>query len=184
MTPSSAMGDAYRRRGFGLIGLVGHEARPVVTESPIPTITGRERPVEYDGSSVHVVEYPDEQLSFLAHPRHYWSGNVRAKARAAVHDLELDGVEKFNRGRIQYEGRIEDAVELANDDAHNTRQVGGSYMMVDTPTLAPMDVVRSIQEGRVELRNPRLRADAAAAGRANQGLSRAAHLSGLTGPFD
>lgn len=155
LTSAASMEAAYHARGYGLIGLVGHNARPGSDgDTPIARLDGVERGAGNGQAEPHVVEFDDVGFSFLAHPRRTWPTDTRRRALEFIERHDLDGVEKFSSGTRQYRGEMPVA-ELANDDAHATLGIGSSYMIVATDTATPEDVVDAIRRGRVELVNRR-----------------------------
>lgn len=115
---------------------------------------------------LHVVEveFPGGPFRFLAHPKRPFPTNTRTNAKRVIKKYDLDGVEKFNAGVKQYEGEIRDAVELANDDAHNDWQTGTSYMVVESG-----DVEDAIRRGQFKTVNSP-RPVSATLGKVRQGL--------------
>lgn len=152
------MVDEYARRGFDIVGIVGHDARPPeVQDAPITVLRGVEHELD-KSSKLHVITYPN--FSFLAHPRLTFPTDTKSHARRIIDQYDLDGVEKINRGTVQYSGHIAGVVELAGDDAHNPPQVGSSFFHADAwpPTTT-------------RLRNPGVMTHERWAGRALQATS-------------
>lgn len=105
-----------------------------------PTSEGRLPGIEHTVDAdryLHIVEVelPDGPFRFLAHPKRPFPTDTKQQAREVINRYDLDGVEKYNAGVEQYTGRIEEAIELANDDAHNDWQTGTSYMKMDCGTV-------------------------------------------------
>lgn len=124
------MVSEYARRGFDLVGVVGHDAMPSVpTSEPITVLRGVEHEID-KASKFHVVEFPG--FSFIAHPGLTWPEDTHSHVEQAIRELDVDGVEKINRGVVQYPGHISGVVEIGNDDAHNRNQVGSSYSIIDS----------------------------------------------------
>jgi len=62
-------------------------------------------------------------------------------------------------------------VWVAGDDAHNTNQIGGSYMTVTAEENTPQAVADAVKRGDVELENPDLSVGNAVTGRVLQALA-------------
>jgi hypothetical protein len=62
-------------------------------------------------------------------------------------------------------------VWVAADDAHNTNQIGGSYMVVRTDRNTPQGVADAVKAGQARLRNPGLSVGSYVAGRVKQALA-------------
>lgn len=146
------MCQAYADAGFAVAGFVGHNHHVDSPTATVATVSGIEHGPGDGRSAPHVVEFPSLDFRFLAHPGLTWPTDTRARAVAFMADNGIEAVEKYNAGRQQYAGHI-DAIELANDDAHNPLQIGQSYMVVDVPTASPDAVVAAIRRGNVELVN-------------------------------
>lgn len=142
------MAAAYRRRGY-VTAVTDHDSwsSPAADDR----IAGIEHTIDED-RFVHVVELGDG-FSFLPHPQRTFPEDTRERAAAFAYEHGLDGVEKFNRGRQNYEGHIDGVVELANDDAHNTDQIGLSHMTVDVEAPTGAAVMHEIRNGQFEVHN-------------------------------
>lgn len=115
-------------------------------------ITGIERTVDAD-AFIHVVEIPEYDFAFLAHPsRLRLGGDTKSVAADLISEYGLDGVEKFSQGIVQYEGHIDGVPELANDDAHNGFQAGLSYMETDADGIGL--AIGEIERKGISLHNP------------------------------
>lgn len=175
-TPATEMADRYATADppAALVGLVGHDARPTVTPNPdgsTSVITGIEHETRADnGNRLHVVEYPDHDFRFLAHPRLTWPDSPREKARQFARENDIDAVERLNRGKWQYSGSL-GVPEIGNDDAHNTHQVGSSYTVVEADAGDPQTLLDAIRNGETMLANRGARLDEQLAGRLHQGIN-------------
>lgn len=141
----------YKQLDFDALGIVGHDKISDFESNNIVIFNGIERTVSED-PEIHVVELPEFDFKFLAHPRRIDDENTKETARQIIQDRNLDGVEKFNDGEQQYSGSM-NTIELANDDAHNFFQTGTSYMEVETNDMNKGQIVQAIQRGDVKLKN-------------------------------
>lgn len=140
-TSVEEMAAAYRAADFDAVGFVGHGELTTVDAPGLITINGVEHGT---GPGVHLVAYPQHDFYIAAHPRY---GILPRRAVRQFVDLyQPDAVEKFNSGMGQYSGEIAE-IEVAGDDAHNTEQVGTSYMQVDTPRMTETAIMDAIKAG-------------------------------------
>lgn len=152
---------------------VGHDGVPKGS-TPCNAVKGVEHTID-QSIDLHVVEYPEYDFKFLAHPGYTWGSKAKEKAREFMERNDIHAVEKFRAGNVQYEGRM-NAVELAGDDAHNPRQTGTSYMLVSIHDTEPEDVTWSqvfsnIKEGNMKLVNNPAGAVQSVLGDLQKGLS-------------
>jgi hypothetical protein len=147
---AGTMQRAYARRGFGVVGVVGHDEHVHVPASERPsavaTVDGIEHGQGTGQTDPHVVEYPAHGFRFLAHPARTWPEHTAEQALEYVREHDLDGVERWSAGVVNYERSLP-VLELANDDAHNPWMVGTSLMKVDAPA-DPRAVLEAIRAGR------------------------------------
>lgn len=167
--------EFYRNRSDlpVFIGFVGHDKIPK-GETPTLAIKGVERSL-HEGSKLHVVDFPDHNFSFLAHPELTFVKNKKKQINRLISLLDLDGVEKYRGGAKQFSGETK-GIALANDDAHNMYQVMSSYMTVQVPetedgTISEEDVMNQVKQGNVTLHNTKPRKSSFLAGKVSQGLS-------------
>jgi hypothetical protein len=124
---------------------------------------------------LHVVSYPDHDLSILAHPALTWESPSHATVDQAGRRLDVDAVELYSRGR-RHLPEHSDAFHgslprVANDDAHSTNHIGASYMTADVGRPTPTSVVEAVKTGDVSLHNPGVGRTNYYAGRLLQGLA-------------
>lgn len=150
-TPLYKMLDEYANRGYALAGMVGHDARPSGPPrwGPTDVIYGIEHEIRGPPNRIHVVEFPDHNFRFLAHPGSSWPEDTKRKAREFMRENSIHAVEKYNAGEEEYEGHIAGVIELANDDAHSPGAVGTSFMSVSKPSRPFYAIGR-----QATLRNP------------------------------
>lgn len=156
-----SMNDLYNyyNRYFHLpvfIGFVAHDDEGVGKiprgEKPELSILGTEYTVNRD-NDLHIIDYPEYDFSFLAHPKHTFSSdNKKEKAEEVIRRYQLDGVEKYRMGRRQYRGALSGS-PLANDDAHSPHVIGSSYMVVEVDRIAPGNILEEIKKNRHQLYN-------------------------------
>jgi hypothetical protein len=140
-TPVEEMAAEYRAQGFDAVGFVGHGDMTTVDAPGLITINGVEHGT---GPGVHLVAYPQHDFYIAAHPRY---GILPRRAVRQFVDLyQPDAVEKYNSGMGQYSGEIA-TLEVAGDDAHNTEQVGTSYMQVETKRMSEDAIMDAIKRG-------------------------------------
>lgn len=179
VTPARVMAQEYADRGFDVVGFVGHDERPSVPgDLPVETLTGIEREVRKRPTRVHVLDFPDHDLSVLAHPRLSHPQDTVTEMEATAETLGVDAVERFNRGVEQYGGYSPSLPETASDDAHNTSQVATSYMETDAPPTAE-GVVQAVKDGNVQLVNEPAGRLRYARGRLLQGVGMASRRFGV-----
>lgn len=155
-TSGDAMAFAYSTQNYEAVGLVAHEARPPEPEPRFTTVaTGIEHGAGDGTVEPHVVEFPDHDFRFLAHPALTWPDSTKLHVREWLRSHDVDGVEKYSAGRVQFQGDldVDDVVLLANDDAHNPRQIGASYMTIDGLPLTFGEALEAIRAGDHELHN-------------------------------
>lgn len=185
LSSAVTMARRYRDQGFGAVGFVGHDSAPVETGDAVAAAVGVEHELRPLPRRLHVVEFPEHDFAFLAHPATAWPTDTRAKAAAFAHEHGLDGVEKYSRGRMQYAGSIPGLVELANDDAHNPHQVGESHMVVrvqdpDGPTRRVLgQVFDALRRDEFETVNRRRSQPRYVVGRVRQAVALSGHRAGL-----
>lgn len=167
--------EEYARQGFDVVGFVGHDARPAPPTQThgVEVLTGVEHEIRKIPTRLHLVEFPDQGLRILAHPGATFPANTEDMALEVAEDLGADAIEMFNRGKKQMPEPVMDSYpRVASDDAHNTHQIGASYMTAQTEK-SPEAVVGAVKDGRVSLHNPGLTAPDHFAGRMHQGISMA-----------
>lgn len=172
-TPAATLAEEYARRGVDFVGFVGHDDRPHVdfSQLPIEGITGIEHEIQ-TAPRVHIVEFPEYDFSFLAHPAMTYTDNVGKNAVETAREHGVDAIEAYSRGEEHLPGdSLQDFALVANDDAHSTHQIGGSYMETIVPRTEPQEIITAVRDGRVELHNPGLSTRRWMAGRLHQGLS-------------
>lgn len=173
-TPIEAMADEYARRGFDLVGFVGHDARPRRPNRPVDVevITGVEHEVRTRPRRLHIVEFPEYDLRILAHPSLTHPNNTVEQALQDAEAYNVDAIEAYNKGSRELPDQpvMDSYPRVSGDDAHNTHQVGASYMETMVPP-EPEAVTQAVKEGRVTLENPGRSLRSRAAGRLHQGLS-------------
>lgn len=173
-TPVEVLAAAYAERDIDVVGIVGHGSVPDIdTEGlPVEVLTGIEHELRKHPTRIHVVEFPEYDFRFLAHPRLTAPDGDLAETRALIDRLDVDAVEMFNRGSRHLSDReAVDVPVLANDDAHNTAQVATSYMAARVPRGTPQAVVDAARRGEVQLHNPGRGRFQHARGKLLQGLS-------------
>lgn len=175
-TPIEVMAGEYADQGYDVIGVVGHNERPdIETDSlPVQVITGVEHTIQDRPNRIDVVSFPDYNFSFLAHPGYSFQHeqNPRVSAFVTARDLDVDGMEVHSQGSQQIEaGSPGKFVGLANDDAHNTHQIGGSYMTTEVTEVTPGALIESVRIGDVDLYNPEYKSREYVAGQVLQGIN-------------
>lgn len=145
---ASAMRRAYARRGFDVVGFVGHGELVATGAGDLAAIDGIEHGRGTGQTEPHVVEFPAHDFRFLAHPARTWPTNTAERALEYVREYDLDGVERWSAGVENYELSLP-VLELASDDAHNPWMVGTSYMEVDAPA-EPRAALDAVRAGRFE----------------------------------
>lgn len=147
-TPVRVMAEAYDEAGVDLVGFVGHDARPEVPDDlPVETMTGTEHELQKRPTKLHLLEFPDQNLTILPHPSLTWPENTAANAQHAGEQLGVDAIESFNRGSRELQNEVGFPV-VGADDAHNTHQVATSV----SETMAPADpaaVANAVKNGQV-----------------------------------
>lgn len=154
-TPPTVMAKAYERLGYDAVGFVGHDEMSEFEYSDIIIINGIEHTVS-KVPEIHIVEFPEHNFSFLAHPSRILAADTSKIADNIIRDRNLDAVERFNNGLGKYDGKS-DVPQLANDDAHNLLQIGSSYMEVEVTEPTEANIMRAIKQDRAELKNTRRR---------------------------
>lgn len=154
-TPAKIMSSVYNTLGYDAVGFVGHDEIANVESEELIVFNGVEREVSED-PEIHIVEYPEIGISFLAHPQR--ENMSKSRIRDLIQEHRLNGVEKFSNGFEQYDGNMDGVLELANDDAHNIFQIGTSFMQVDVNSINRGQIVQALQSrDRIELQNKRRR---------------------------
>lgn len=153
--PAKRLIRAYKAADFDAVGLVGHDKLSQYESDDIIVYNGIEHTVS-ESPEIHVVEYPEFNFRFLAHPRRITKNGTLETAEEIVRSQGLDAMEKYNSGSTQYVQDTE-ILELANDDAHNLFQVGSSYMEVDVQEKTRGNIMSNLMRGNVELVNNRRR---------------------------
>lgn len=153
-TAATEMLDAYRDvlGPAAAVGFVGHDSLVRTHDENSVTFDGVEHEVSTSPRRLHVVELPDHDFSYLAHPSETFPDDTRERAMETVRRLGLDGVEKYNAGEKQYEGRLP-TLELAGDDAHNPLGAGVSYMKVRVRRPTEGNIMDAIRRGDYTLVN-------------------------------
>lgn len=177
-TTAQGMAEAYADQGFDFVGFVGHDQRPEIDDTglPVNTMTGTEMEIRTEPTRLHILEFPDQDLTILAHPKVTWPTETEENAIRTAEEYDVDAIELFSRGEQHLPEPSNDGfARVANDDAHSTLQTGGSYMttMVDSPT--PDAIARRVKQGQVELHNPGLGPFRYYASRLHQGLALIQH---------
>lgn len=157
----ATMARAYQNAGADLVGFVAHQAHVDAareahnaTRGGVMAVDGIEHGPGSGKTHPHVVEFPEHDFAYLAHPRKTWPERTKAHAAAFVREHGLDGVERFNAGRQQYRGAFpEPVVELAGDDAHSPRGVRRSTMTVHATERTPAAVFDALRHGNFEINN-------------------------------
>lgn len=173
-TPAEALAEEYARRGFDLVGFVGHDKRPDIDTDtlPVEAITGIEHEVETEPRRVHIVSFPEENFSYLAHPSLSHPEDTLGKAIRTADQYDVDAIEVFNRGNRELPETLPSGMTLvANDDAHNTHQIGGSFMEAAVRDVSAQSAIRAINRGEAQLFNPGYGRLEYAAGRLHQGIN-------------
>jgi hypothetical protein len=134
-----------------VVGYVGHDQFASNDDVSGVSLTGIEHTVSESSPEVHIVEYPDYDFKFLAHPQRIDPDDTKQTAKAYINEFGLDGVEKYRSGYKQYDGSIDRVVELAGSDAHNAHGYPTSHMVVDADSVAAGSVIDAVKAGRVEL---------------------------------
>lgn len=154
LTSAQGMHTAFTQTVEGTpaaVGYVGHDqiADQGAGVSGV-SFTGVEHTISESSPEIHIVEYPDHNFSYLAHPRRVDSTNPKDRAKTLIEKYGLDGVEKYRTGVRQYDGTIPNVVELSNSDGHNTHAFPSSYMVVGVDSVGADSVFREIKAGRFE----------------------------------
>lgn len=152
-TPPEKMVEKYKELGFDAVGFVGHDEESTFESDELLILRGIEHTISRS-PEVHVVEFPQQNFSFLAHPQRMLSSDTKGDAMEIIIDMAIDGVEKFNNGFTQFGGSLPVPM-LANDDAHNTLQAGSSFMEVNVDKLTRKEIIRAVGRGDVEFVNNR-----------------------------
>lgn len=179
-TSMSGMLEEYARQDFDVVGFVGHDARPDLPREDhgVEVLTGTEHEIRKNPTRLHMVDFPDQGLKILAHPGATFPTDTENMALDVAERLGADAIEMFNRGEKQMPEPVMDSYpRVASDDAHNTHQIGASYMTARTGGSVE-EVVEAVKDGRVSLHNPGLTAPDHFAGRMHQGISMAKFYAG------
>jgi len=134
-----------------VVGYVGHDQLAADDSVSGVSLAGIEHTVSESSPEVHIVEYPDYDFKFLAHPQRIDPDDTKQTAKAYINEFGLDGVEKYRSGYKQYDGSIDGVVELAGTDAHNVHGYPTSHMVVHTDSVDAESVIDAVKAGRVEL---------------------------------
>jgi len=172
-TSMEGMLEEYEKQGFDVVGFVGHDSRPSPPRESgsIDVLTGVEHELQKEPTRLHMIEFPDQNLRILAHPKPTFPDRTEERAISMADKLGVDAVEMFNRGDKQMPEPVMDSYpRVASDDAHNTHQVGSSYMTADTENSVS-GVVQAVKTGKLSLHNPGVTATGHVAGRMHQGIS-------------
>lgn len=153
-TPPRFMIRRYKQLGFDAIGFVGHDEMSNFESDDLIILNGIEKTIR-NNPEIHIVEFPEAEFSFLAHPRRINKENTKEVAEDIIDKHNLDGVEKFNNGVKQYDGTI-DTLELANDDAHNLFQIGTSFMTMDINDINEGQLVQALARSNIPLVRPEI----------------------------
>lgn len=142
---------------FTATGFVGHDLEVFAHAPDTLAIVGVEHePVP--GSYLHILEYPDHDFRILAHPALTFDGDVKAQAREAMAEHDCQAVERWSwaHGGRQYDGHIDDAVEVAGSDAHSPLGVGLNHMLVTVDEVSESAVMREVAAGRFDVHTQRM----------------------------
>jgi len=156
-TPISTRARLYNRLGFDAIAPLGHDDYSEFDTEELITFRAIERTVSADDPEIHIVEIPELDFQFLAHPGRMGVDDVKNRSRDLIDEYDLDAIEKYNAGIIQYEGSINGVTELANDDAHNFFQTGASYMKFNVEEINSGQIVSALRERDFKMVNKRTR---------------------------
>jgi len=173
-TPMGVMAREYADNGFDLVGFVGHDQRPEQPERDmgVAVMTGVEHELRTSPRRLHIIEFPDQELRILAHPSLTHPENTEEKAVVDADEYGVDAIEAFNKGYRELPDSVvmDSYPRVAGDDAHNTHQIGSSYME-SSVEATPEKVAEAVKDGRVTLQSPGLPATSRAAGRLHQALA-------------
>lgn len=128
---------------FAMLGIVGHDFRPTADPSGVLSTTGIEHEVRRN-PRVHVIEFPDHDVSILAHPK--LSHMNREDVWEFIHENNIDAVEKFTGGRKQFEGTIP-VPAVGASDSHSPLLLGTSFVVVDVDEVSVDGVFHAIRAG-------------------------------------
>jgi len=120
-------------------------------KTPRNCIKGVEHTIN-EGNDFHIIEYPNYDFRFLAHPLHTFKGNER-KVEDAICSYDLDGLELYRMGRKQF-FKEHSGVYLSNSDAHSKSVVGSSYIVVDASSQE--EAMRKIKRGDYSVKHRRV----------------------------
>jgi len=138
---------AYKLFGYDAVGFVGHDKMANVQDDELTILNGIEH-TENISPEVHIVSYPDQGLRFFAHPRRRSKVNIRKTAQWEMNKRGININEKYNGGKLQYEGSM-NTIELGNSDAHNVFQVDSSYNLIDADNN-PQAIANAVKAGNVD----------------------------------
>lgn len=144
--------EAYEYAGFGALAITDHDVvtEPVDVDGLIQ-MRGIEHTIDPD-RHLHVVELPDHDFRFLAHPKFTFGPAGLEDAVAYARSTGLDGIEQVNGGKDQLGGQpTGNLVRLANDDAHNLFQVGHSCMRIPDDVDDEAGVIHAVRNGEFEI---------------------------------
>jgi len=159
-------------RGIDLVGFVGHDERPSVPDDlPITVMTGVEEEVTKQPRRLHILRFPDQDLSILAHPKLTFPEQTGCGIGALSQEFGIDAVELHSRGTRQLpDNEIPRLPAVGADDAHTTHAVGCSVTEVDAPA-DPDAVATAIKQGDCRSVNRGLSLRSRAAHKLHQGIN-------------
>ena len=173
------MARAYDDAGFDLVGFVGHDEVPDLPDDlPIETVAGYEETITDQPTQVHVVRYPQYDLSIFAHPLRSNPWDTTEATATYVSELGADAVERYSAGAVHLPEGAATVPVAAGDDAHNRAQVGTSYMEADVPATGAA-VAQAVKQGNVDIINDPAGRLRHAKGRVLKGFATATARSGL-----
>ena len=149
------------RRGFKVIAITDHNCWTLPHELQMPEdiiflngvewtfrwhIIKLELPLEPGNRAFDWRDRIDlARIDWLAHPARY--GLSVEKIREIVRAYKLDGVEKCNRNQIQYQGHIDDMIEVGVDDCHDISMIGKNWIEIEVDSFDKETVIEKIKSG-------------------------------------